>query len=393
MICYNSLGERPKPTIFVFPTFLAVGGVERNTVEVMARLKDEYDFVVVTFERLNTGHGSLHHQFLEHSVGIYDLAEIGSHEEIPAYLHILNIQYQPELVWICNGSPWLATKTSLIRQIFHYASIVDQQVYDTQEGWVNLYRERDCGILSYDRHIAINSKIRDLFIENVGIPDQKVDLIYPAISSEKREAALSQDIESLRLKFGLLRNRRYFASIGRLASQKQPLALIDLIREVVDRGYDDIDFLLIGSGDLDEQIDARIKAYGLEHRVRRFTYVQNVFELARLLDAVIFTSLFEGLPIALLEALSLGIPGLCTKVGDIDIVFKEYANGKLFDAIGDLDVYTRNFGEFIENYNIYKAGAEKSSIAISNRFSMDNIARQYRQCFATARKSNVRTAA
>jgi glycosyltransferase involved in cell wall biosynthesis len=377
-----------RPTVFVFPTFLAVGGVERNTVEVMSRLQDEYDFVVVTFERLTMGHGSLHHQFLEHSVGIYDLAEIGSHDEIASYLSILNMRYQPALVWICNGCPWLAAQTSLVRQIFSSAAIIDQQVYDTQEGWVSLYRERNQGILSYDRHIAINSKIRDLFSKDVGIPDQKIDLIYPAISSEKREIALAQDIESLRLKFGLPRGPRYFASIGRLAMQKQPLALIDLIREVVEMGYDDIHFLLIGSGDLDADVDDRIKTYGLESRVRRFTYVQNVFEIVRLLDAVIFTSLFEGLPIALLEALSLGVPGLCTKVGDIDIVFNQYSNGTLFDAIGDIGVYSQNFRHFIENYDIVKAAAENSSVEIASRFSMDNIAQQYRQCFASAMTGN-----
>ncbi|MEY3635181.1 MAG: hypothetical protein RLZZ61_1591 [Pseudomonadota bacterium] len=377
-----------RPTVFVFPTFLAVGGVERNTVEVMARLKDEYDFVVVTFERLAMGHGSLHHQFLEHSVGIYDLAEIGMPEEIASYLSILNMRYQPALVWICNGCPWLAAQTSLVRQIFSSAAIVDQQVYDTREGWVSLYRERNQGILSYDRHIAINSKIRDLFSESVGISDQKIDLIYPAISSEKREMALAQDIESLRLKFGLPRGPRYFASIGRLAMQKQPLALIDLIREVVNMGYDDIHFLLIGSGELDADVDDRIKAYGLEGRVQRFKYVQNVFEIIRLLDAVIFTSLFEGLPIALLEALSLGVPGLCTKVGDIDIVFNQYGNGALFDSIGDIRAYSENFRNFIENYDTVKAAAETSSIEIASRFSMDNIAQQYKQCFGSVVTGN-----
>ena len=56
---------KSKPVVFVFPIFLAVGGVERNTIEIMRQLNDRFDFVVVTMERLRPEQGSLAAQAIE----------------------------------------------------------------------------------------------------------------------------------------------------------------------------------------------------------------------------------------------------------------------------------------------------------------------------------------
>ncbi len=51
-----------KPVVFVLPALFAVGGVERLTIDMMRHLSPQYDFVLITTERLSTGHGSLHGQ-------------------------------------------------------------------------------------------------------------------------------------------------------------------------------------------------------------------------------------------------------------------------------------------------------------------------------------------
>lgn len=375
-----------KPTIFVFPTFLAVGGVERNTVDVIASLRESYDFVVVTFERLSAAHGSLHHQFFEHCVGVFDLTEIGTHNEILGYLRELHKKFRPDLIWICNGSPWMAANTSNIRNIFEDAAIVDQQAYDTDYGWVSLYRERNPGLLAFERFIAINSKINDVFTDIAGIPREKIDLIYSVISAEKRAISLTSSVESLREKFGLEAGRRYFASIGRLTSQKGPLDFVSLIDFAVKNGPKDLDFLIVGSGEMAPEVESAIAQKGLGHRVKRISYVQNSFELSRVIDAIVFTSHYEGLPIALLEALSLGTPGLCTDVGDIGLVFERYGNGLVFEKVADIESLQHGFTKFMADYGRFKNAAVANAEAVAVQFSMKAIQQQYRACFQAAMK-------
>jgi glycosyltransferase involved in cell wall biosynthesis len=374
-----------KPVVFVFPTFLAVGGVERNTVEVIAKLKDKYDFVVVTFERLSRAHGSLHHQFFAHCRAVYDLAEIGSRDEIATYLERLRVEYTPEIVWICNGCPWLAANTATVRSIFCDAAIVDQQVYDTELGWVSLYRSRDPGMLSFDRHIAINSKIRDVFIEFSGISSERIDLIYPVISDERRTIAMGQSRDALISKFGLDPTKRYFATIGRLAPQKAPLDFVELVRLLVKDGNPDLQFLMVGSGELESEVAQRLHAFELSERVTRIGYVENVFELTKALDGIVFTSLYEGLPIALLEALSMGTPGICTDVGDVELVFKKYGNGVIFDRIGDPHRYKEKFDLFLRDYAQIKGVAIKNMDAVATDFSIEAARQKYLKCFDAAK--------
>jgi glycosyltransferase involved in cell wall biosynthesis len=380
-------GIHKKPLVFVFPTFLAVGGVERNTVEVIDRLKSHYDFVVVTFDRLRSGQGSLHHQFAACCRAIYDLGEIGSQDEILSYLFTLRDRYKPDLVWICNGSPWLAAHTREVRSVFAASAIVDQQVYDTEVGWVSLYLSRDGGLLAFDRHIAINAKIRDLFVSTVQIPENKVDLIYSVISSDKRRAAMSASHASLQRKFGIDVGKLTFASIGRLTQQKRPLDYVELVAGLVKQGRTDIRFLMVGSGELSGQVDERIVELGLQNWITRMDYVENTFELSRVIDGIVFTSAYEGLPIALLEALSVGTPGISTDTGDIARVFETYRNGAIFTDQGNVGQYVQEFRKFLEGYHGFKTAALDNKEKVAAAFSIETAERKYFECFESARRA------
>ncbi|WP_368031185.1 glycosyltransferase [Arcobacter sp. s6] len=373
--------NKDKKLVFVFPIFLAVGGVERNTVEIINSLKDKYDFVVINFERLNESLGSLHHQFILDCIAIYDLTELSTHDGILNYLKILNNYYNPELVWICNGSPWLEYNLLNIRNIFINSGIIDQQVYDTKEGWVRLYKDRNPELLSFDKFIAVNSKIHDLFINESGIDTSKVKLIYSVMSDKKRVEALSLDKSSIYEKYNLDVEQKYIVSIGRMTSQKAPLDLIKLIKKVVDNFNYEYKFLIVGSGELSQKVDEMINHYNLNNFIIRMDYVDNTYELDLISEAIIFTSLFEGLSIALLEALSVGTPAISTDVGDTKLLLERYQNGIIFDNIGDIGGYYSIFCDFIKNYKLYKKKAIENKEIILEKFSKPTISQNYIELF------------
>ena len=373
-----------KKTVFVFPTFLAVGGVEKNTVEIINYLKDQYDFVVITFERLAKAHGTLHKQFLEVCKGVYDLTELSEHDKIVNYLNALKEAYEPSTVWICNGSPWLAAHTSELRALFSDTAMVDQQVYDTDEGWVDLYKRRDTGLLQFDRFIAINSKIRNVFINAAGIDSERIDLIYSAMSVERRKLAIAKDDKELRKKFKLEPSQKYFAFIGRLTKQKSPLDLLKLIKLVVARYKGEYKFIVVGSGELGPQVEKFITDNKLSPYIVRMEFVENTFEISKISEAIVFTSLYEGLSIALLEALSVGTPAISTDVGDTKLILDEFENGLVFPKIGDINGYLTGFENFLANKDFFKRNAEKNKEKIANMFSPANIASQYATCFENA---------
>lgn len=376
--------QKNKKLIFVFPIFLAVGGVERNTIEVINSLKEEYDFIVINFERLHESLGSLHYQFMKDCISIYDLTELSSHEAINNYLKVLNNYYKPDLIWICNGSPWLEHHLNDIRKIFYNISIIDQQVYDTNEGWVRLYKERNMALLNFDRFIAINSKIKEVFLHEARIEVSKISLIYSMMSDKKRMEALKLDKFEIYKKYDLKKEQKYIVFIGRMTAQKAPLDLIKLIDKIVVKYKDEYKFLLVGSGELSSKITNEINKLKLNDSIIRIDYVDNTYELDLISEAIIFTSLFEGLSIALLEALSVGIPAISTDVGDTKLVLDEYQNGVVFKSIGNIDEYFSSFCNFMANYKYYKENAVISKDLVYDRFSKSTICKNYIELFNNA---------
>ncbi|GBF76343.1 glycosyltransferase family 1 protein [Paenibacillus sp. 598K] len=118
---------------------------------------------------------------------------------------------------------------------------------------------------------------------------------------------------------------------ARLDEQKDPWTFFRIAREIATR-YDHVDFVYIGDGIYKDEISEQIRAEGLEDRIRLVGFRSNVMELIQAFDIYLITSLYEGLPYSIVEALSLGLPIVATDViGNNEVVLARY-NGLLFEA-------------------------------------------------------------
>jgi glycosyltransferase involved in cell wall biosynthesis len=378
-----------RPVLFVLPIFLAVGGVERNTIEVIRNLKDRYRFVVITTEYLSERHGSLHWQLEELGVPVFDLAEIAGKEHHLELLSVLTDLLPPHLLWICNGSPWLVENAINIRRLFANVPIVDQEVYDTEEGWIAHYDKR--GIQSFDRFIAINTKIRTKFIQKIRIPAHRVSLIYPALNEEPVLAArrpLSSRPDARR-KLGVPESfDKIFIFVGRLTDQKKPLSFLELVRSA-QKTHPAAYFIMIGDGDMAAVCDEFIKANRLTN-IRRIPYHPRPPEIMALGDGMIITSIYEGLPIAMLEALAVGIPVLATDVGDIRLVLEEYGSGLVSSALDDQGkpaMWLELWHDFRRKLPDLLAAAASNADRVLARFGTATISSQYERLFCDPLKA------
>jgi glycosyltransferase involved in cell wall biosynthesis len=364
-----------KPVVFVWPTFLAVGGVERNTAVVVRELRSLVDFVVINFEPLSQKRGSLHHQFIDNVAGLYDLGELGSPDDWLPMLASLKRIYQPSLIWVCNGCTWLCDNAMKVRSLFPNVPIVDQQVYDTDEGWINRYHER--GIQSFDRFIAINQKIEEVFTSRLGISHERIDLIYHALDSQRFRLKDLSPEERLEVQtaFGLPIDRPIFAFIGRLAPQKRPDAFVRLANWMRILG-DDSFFVMIGDGQLAAEVEEAIKLFRLDN-LKRIPFVEDMSRILPLLSGIVITSDYEGLPIAMTEGLSCGVPVLSTDVGDVKLLLDIHGSGLVVHVPQDSRDFADCFKNWKEHLPAYRAAARTSAEEVRQRFSSSNIATLY----------------
>jgi len=375
----TSAEDVDRPTVFVLSIFMAVGGAEKNLIEVMKQLGRDYRFVVLTTESLDSERGSLNHQALAHCDLLFDLAELA-----PASAHLemiaaLRDALSPSLLFICNGSPWLLDNAAKLRDVFAGIPIVDQQVYDAQQGWVQSYG--DPGIQSFDRFIAINQRIRDVFEGRLGMPRDRIDLIYHAVDDARFNLARADELRgsrSARVQSGT----RTFGMVGRLTAQKRPALFLELARRAKLRGFDDR-FVLIGDGELAAECDSTIRRHALDN-VSRIRFCEDLSQVLPGWSGLVITSEYEGLPVSMLEALCMGVPVLSTDVGDVGRVLAEYGCGRIVAADSGGDELFDAFCEWRDELPSLSQNTRVAAPEVTDRFSAAAVASRYACCWESA---------
>ncbi len=105
------------------------------------------------------------------------------------------------------------------------------------------------------------------------------------------------------------------AYIGRMVRQKRPEAFI-LAAKAVNAAYPGkVRFIMQGNGDMDAFSDMMIKRYGLEKVIERRALDAPVAQTYRDADALLISSINEGITLTSIEAISAGVPVLSANVG------------------------------------------------------------------------------
>jgi glycosyltransferase involved in cell wall biosynthesis len=110
----------------------------------------------------------------------------------------------------------------------------------------------------------------------------------------------------------------------------------------------DVTLLMVGGGPLEADVRTQIHTLGLTHRVRTPGFRPDGRRLMGLMDVYLMTSEFEGLPIALLEAMTLGKPVVSTRVGGIPEVIEPDVSGFL-TPVGAIDDLARRVVRLLDD--------------------------------------------
>lgn len=121
------------------------------------------------------------------------------------------------------------------------------------------------------------------------------------------------------------------ASVGRLVPQKRFDLLINAFGTFLKR-HADYQLHIYGEGKEEENLQYQISEMGLEGKVLLMGTVDQILECIKHAKMFVMTSEYEGMSNALLEAMSIGLPCISTKVsGAIDII-RNGENGLLIDG-------------------------------------------------------------
>ncbi len=169
--------------------------------------------------------------------------------------------------------------------------------------------------------------------------------------------------------------------VGTVAGFKPPKALHHFV-EVAKRVSDQmtgVKFLMVGDGELRPQLQDQIARLGLNSIVKMTGLRRDVPELLQIFDVFLMTSLWEGVPRALVEASLAGIPSVATDVDGVGEAIEHGKNGFLVDP-GDIEGLANRIVQLLRDEEL-RTQLGRVGRSIGNQFSTEKVLEDYTRLY------------
>jgi len=215
----------------------------------------------------------------------------------------------------------------------------------------------------FDRTVAVSGEIRDAFLTRHRFHPERVRVVHNGIVLpvlRAREPAHRPIV---------------IGSAGRFFPVKDYPLMVDVARELL-REYPDARFELAGDGPDRGKIESRVRRYGLEDRFALCGFQEEMSGFYRNLDLYLCTSIHEGIPMSVLEAMAHGIPVVAPDVGGFREIVRDGIEGFLVRARTS-EGFGRKCLELIRDRAWLEAMGKAARERVADGFTVDRMTRNY----------------
>ncbi len=157
---------------------------------------------------------------------------------------------------------------------------------------------------------------KTIYIPGAGVDIDKYSLTEAGRNSVRSELGVDDDTTVI-------------LSVGELIPRKNHITAMKALASInTDRKWL---YIIVGRGKIDEELHASIKELGMEGKIKMLGFRSDIADICAASDVYLFPSFQEGLPVALMEAMSVGLPVVGSRIrGNVDLI-KDGEGGFLFD--------------------------------------------------------------
>lgn len=197
-------------------------------------------------------------------------------------------------------------------------SSIKKKIFALIEKWLNIITSKT---------INVSTGERDFAIEHGLGKKEKFKVIYNGI---KQEHIDNKIISLKKSQLGFNEEDCIIGTTARMDEQKDPFTFIKIACNILTQ-YPNVKFVYLGDGKFKHDIENLIKISGREENIKLLGFRSDADEIVSVFDIYINTSLYEGMPYSIIEALARGKPILATNViGNNEVVINDF-NGLLFE--------------------------------------------------------------
>lgn len=225
------------------------------------------------------------------------------------------------------------------------------------------------------RVIGCSEEVTQALATRDGIPADRLMAIPNGIDLKKFAQVSGAGV---RAEFGLPDDRPLLGVVGRLHPQKGHEDLFRALAAMPQARAGELACMIIGTGELQDALHAMAQDMGLERCVIFTGMRTDVPRLVAAMDMFLMPSRWEGLPIALLEAMASAKPVICTRVGGIPDVVIDGDNGLLVDPEQPAQLQAR-IAQLLDNPDARTRLGQRARETVIDRFDVTRTAAAYNQ--------------
>ena len=217
-----------------------------------------------------------------------------------------------------------------------------------------------------DRVVVSAESVRDFYIRQVHADPTKVDVIYNAVDWSQLQTTTSRD--AMRTSMGVPPGAPLAGIIARLTEQKAHRYLFEAMASTP--GLEALHLLVIGDGDLRDELRATSERLGLSGRVHFLGARRDLGDLLASIDVFVMPSLWEGLPLSMVLAMGAGLPVVATRVAGIPEVVQDGVTGLLVPP-ADAPAFGSALARVIADPELRRTIGAAASAFVRPRFGVD----------------------
>ena len=239
-----------------------------------------------------------------------------------------------------------------------------------------------------DAYVGMSPQFEGLY-RTSKLPSNRLKKIPNGVETNTFHPIIAGEKGMLRDQMGLPRTMKLILFVGHFSREKCPDILLDAWKRYVAEAFSDTGIIFVGSTNPDhyevnanlvENIKELAEPY-FNERIFFIESTQRVEKYYQAADIFVLPSLREGMPNALLEAMSCGLPAIVSRLeGVTDWVVSDKIDGLLVEP-GNGDDLGKAIKRILSDYALAKSLGREARRTVIERFSMNRVAGEYAKLY------------
>ncbi len=223
------------------------------------------------------------------------------------------------------------------------------------------------------RIIAVSKAVKNYLISWHRVKSDKIRVIYNGIDAHKYD--VNFDIKEYKRMLNLQHDIPTVAFIGRLVKLKGVNYFLEAAASILRNGKR-VQFVVVGDGPLKERLIKQAANLSISQHVHFIGFRKDIPQILSVIDILVVPSLFEGLPLTILEAMHAGKTIIATRVGGIPEAIKDGETGILVSP-RDYHALTKGLLELLNDPEKRKEMGKKGKQRALQHFNVERMVKEY----------------